>query len=149
MRANWMTWFGVVSIALFIAATTWGTPPQEINYQGRLISGGSPVNGNVAMVLRLYDQAVGGSLLYADSNTVTVVDGLYSTTLGDGTISGTLTNALSFTNVHIEVTVNGTILAPRERLQSLPYAIEALTARERSEERRVGKECRSRWSPYH
>ena len=26
---------------------------------------------------------------------------------------------------------------------------EALTAYERSEERRVGKECRSRWSPYH
>ena len=26
--------------------------------------------------------------------------------------------------------------------------IESLTA-ERSEERRVGKECRSRWSPYH
>src|SRR2546427_12306234 len=24
-----------------------------------------------------------------------------------------------------------------------------LAARERSEERRVGKECRSRWSPYH
>src|SRR3989442_7014859 len=24
-----------------------------------------------------------------------------------------------------------------------------LTAQERSEERRVGKECRSRWSPYH
>ena len=27
--------------------------------------------------------------------------------------------------------------------------IETLTALERSEERRVGKECRSRWSPYH
>src|SRR2546426_12584365 len=25
----------------------------------------------------------------------------------------------------------------------------ALVARERSEERRVGKECRSRWAPYH
>ena len=24
-----------------------------------------------------------------------------------------------------------------------------LTGRQRSEERRVGKECRSRWSPYH
>ena len=24
-----------------------------------------------------------------------------------------------------------------------------LTIRDRSEERRVGKECRSRWSPYH
>ncbi len=26
---------------------------------------------------------------------------------------------------------------------------EVLTKEERSEERRVGKECRSRWSPYH
>ena len=30
------------------------------------------------------------------------------------------------------------------------YFIKALaTSAERSEERRVGKECRSRWSPYH
>jgi len=28
-------------------------------------------------------------------------------------------------------------------------AIAALNATQRSEERRVGKECRSRWSPYH
>ena len=28
-------------------------------------------------------------------------------------------------------------------------ACEAAIARARSEERRVGKECRSRWSPYH
>ena len=27
--------------------------------------------------------------------------------------------------------------------------IQKYTAEERSEERRVGKECRSRWSPYH
>ena len=26
---------------------------------------------------------------------------------------------------------------------------EKITAKSRSEERRVGKECRSRWSPYH
>ena len=32
-----------------------------------------------------------------------------------------------------------------------PKIIEKLTekAKQRSEERRVGKECRSRWSPYH
>ena len=29
------------------------------------------------------------------------------------------------------------------------YAVKANPAVERSEERRVGKECRSRWSPYH
>src|SRR3712207_5323890 len=31
----------------------------------------------------------------------------------------------------------------------VPERPEELTERERSEERRVGKECRSRWSPYH
>src|SRR5260370_42593513 len=30
-----------------------------------------------------------------------------------------------------------------------PARLEESTARLRSEERRVGKECRSRWSPYH
>ena len=28
-------------------------------------------------------------------------------------------------------------------------AVRSCTAKRRSEERRVGKECRSRWSPYH
>ena len=32
-----------------------------------------------------------------------------------------------------------------------PYGlnVESMTGTDRSEERRVGKECRSRWSPYH
>ena len=36
-----------------------------------------------------------------------------------------------------------------DREQMFPYDIIAEMARLRSEERRVGKECRSRWSPYH
>ena len=31
----------------------------------------------------------------------------------------------------------------------LPFVTEGYRSPERSEERRVGKECRSRWSPYH
>ena len=30
-----------------------------------------------------------------------------------------------------------------------PRSLAVLTSAERSDERRVGKECRSRWSPYH
>ena len=37
----------------------------------------------------------------------------------------------------------------REYLQAKGYAAELYPDGERSEERRVGKECRSRWSPYH
>ena len=39
-----------------------------------------------------------------------------------------------------------------ENFRSLKYSSEdagRLSERSRSEERRVGKECRSRWSPYH
>ena len=32
---------------------------------------------------------------------------------------------------------------------SLPYQVAQKIGAKRSEERRVGKECRSRWSPYH
>ena len=32
---------------------------------------------------------------------------------------------------------------------SRPFKVDDLQIAERSEERRVGKECRSRWSPYH
>src|SRR5256885_7077017 len=52
-----------------------------------------------------------------------------------------------------------TLLLPPQRLSQLPArrcppesfatAATALRRRPRSEERRVGKECRSRWSPYH
>ena len=34
------------------------------------------------------------------------------------------------------------------KIIDMPYG-GAVTAASRSEERRVGKECRSRWSPYH
>src|SRR2546429_5753367 len=46
--------------------------------------------------------------------------------------------------------------SPRKTKNSLPKEASRLwpsrcfsASRERSEERRVGKECRSRWSPYH
>ena len=36
-----------------------------------------------------------------------------------------------------------------EALTHMPETIDIMAAGTRSEERRVGKECRSRWSPYH
>ena len=39
----------------------------------------------------------------------------------------------------------GSVAAPTAGLHFTPEILE----RSRSEERRVGKECRSRWSPYH
>src|SRR5438093_6159231 len=36
-----------------------------------------------------------------------------------------------------------------QRIRSLVISPSLIVAQERSEERRVGKKCRSRWSPYH
>src|SRR5256885_7429810 len=41
----------------------------------------------------------------------------------------------------------GAVVAPEEQEQRIEEAVRTAVAR--SEERRVGKECRSRWSPYH
>ena len=42
-----------------------------------------------------------------------------------------------------------TVVGTRPEIIRLSAVIKLLDTHTRSEERRVGKECRSRWSPYH
>lgn len=98
--------------------------PEMINYQGRLTDDGALVNRSVSMKLRLYNAPTGGTMVYEDSNTVMVVDGLYSTAMGDGTTYGSLCDALTNDAVYVEVVVDGVILSPRERLLSAAYALQ-------------------------
>jgi len=109
--------FGLLSTSLF------ASPPSLINYQGRLVDGTNLVNSTVGLTLQFYNASVGGTLLYADSNQVAVVDGLYSTFLGDNTTSGNLISALTNAEVWLEVMVNGAALTPRERIVSVGYSL--------------------------
>ena len=58
---------------------------------------------------------------------------------GIATLGGTPTDQLAFA-VQPSGAVSGQIITP---------AVQVAALDSRSEERRVGKECRSRWSPYH
>ena len=100
-------------------------PPALIHYQGRLVDGTNLVNGMVGLSLRLYNDPVAGALLYADSNQVAAVDGLYDTVIGDNTTFGDLAAALTNGSVWLEVVVGGVALSPRERVLAVPYAIHA------------------------
>jgi hypothetical protein len=113
-----------------LSSSALGQVPRRINYQGRLAQGTNLVNGAVALSLRLYDAPAGGTLLYEDSNSVTVVDGLYATLLGDNTVAGDLDDALIRGQVWLEVAVQGGALAPRELISSVAYArqVEGLRA---------------------
>lgn len=96
--------------------------PQAINYQGRLIQGTNLYNGTASVVFRLYTNSVGGTHHFESTNLVTVVDGLYATSIGQFVTLGTLDDALTRAQNWLEVSVNGSTLSPRERILSVPYA---------------------------
>ena len=58
--------------------------------------------------------------------------------LKDVIVSGTGNLDTRDKRLYVDLNIKGTMILPC-----------ALTLEDRSEERRVGKECRSRWSPYH
>src|SRR2546427_11511226 len=63
-----------------------------------------------------------------------------------------LNDSLQGTAVGLGFVLGGTpefLLDTRRGLYSYPALQSRLAQNTRSEERRVGKECRSRWSPYH
>lgn len=115
-------WIGL-AIVMATAWNLWAQAPEMFRYQGRLVDGTNLVNATLPMNFKLYDALSDGALLYEDSNSVLVVDGLYSTMIGDDTVSGSLTNALTNATVYLELTVDGETLSPRERLVSVPYAL--------------------------
>ena len=116
-----------IATGLVVAAAVnlWAQAPEMFRYQGRLASGATLVNATLPMSFKLYNAPSGGTKLYEDSNSVAVVNGLYSTYVGDNTVFGSLTNAMTNAAVYLELTVNGETLSPRERLVSVPYALNA------------------------
>jgi len=96
--------------------------PQLLNYQGRLDSSGTPVNGTKSIVFSIYTAATGGSLLWTETqSSVTVTNGVFSVLLGSVTaFPGTLFTGLG--DRYLETSIGGTVLSPRFRFTSVAYA---------------------------
>ena len=90
-----------------------------------------------SMAPRLYRVAIGPGGAIGDATTVD--------------LTGKIQVGTGFNLNGIAATPDGSTLIVVNSSTGKLYAIDAETiaTRERSEERRVGKECRSRWSPYH
>jgi hypothetical protein len=120
-------------------------PPDLLTYQGYLTdANGNPLAtnqpANFAVVFRIWNQSTGGTLLWGESQTVTVDHGNFATLLGQGSVNGTdahnplntVFSAVDASDRYIEmtVTVNNTpsVIAPRLHLVPSPYAFLARTA---------------------
>jgi hypothetical protein len=125
MRTKWiLTAVAVSALIQFAEAIAQQVPP-VINYQGQLLdTNGNPANGNVTMEFAIFDVSTGGAALYAESQNVTVSNGVFTTLIGSVTpIPQDLFDGGP--NRFLEITANGAVLAPRRRFGSVPYAFNA------------------------
>jgi len=99
--------------------------PTRINHQGFLTDPqGAPLNGSVSLAFGLFAVAQGGTSLWSETqNGVAVVDGVYSVELGSQVPLDAA--VLAGPERWLEVSVNGELMTPRQRLDSVPYALRA------------------------
>jgi len=100
--------------------------PQLINVQGKLTdAGGDPVtDGLYPVVFTIYTAAIGGSVLWQETDTVEASGGLFSIALGENT---TLPASLfDSTELWLGIKVEtDPEMTPRQRLTTSPYAFRA------------------------
>jgi hypothetical protein len=107
--------------------------PQGIPYTGRLsYESGAPYQGTAAISVALYSSAEGSDVVWAPFtfNGVEVSGGVFGVVLGGGGSPPVSGAALASAELWIQFTVNGTPLAPRQRVLSVPYALEARNAQQ-------------------
>ncbi|MFA5113466.1 MAG: hypothetical protein WC529_04110 [Candidatus Margulisiibacteriota bacterium] len=112
----------LVLLGLMVLAFAAAAVPQYVNYQGLLRdSGGLLINGNKAMVFKLYDAETAGNLLWTmTSAEVKVSGGIYFVQLGPLTAS-----ELGAGRRWLELAVGGETLSPRMEILSVAYAVTA------------------------
>ncbi len=114
-----------VSLALLLTAPALAGVPDEISFMGRLIQSGQPVTSTTTITFQLYENATGGSPVWSEVQGVTPNgQGVYVAYLG------TALNPIptSYDTLYLQVIVEGTMLTPRRKFTSVPYARRADTA---------------------
>ena len=112
-------------LALLIPVHGLAQVPELISYQGKLVNGTNLVNASTTMVFRLFSAATSGNGVYVETQSVSVVDGLYAVSIGGDPDAGTLRAAMTNQPLYLEVQVGATVLSPRERITASTYALMA------------------------
>jgi hypothetical protein len=109
----------VLAAALSYCGALWADT--TITYQGRLDSGGQPFSGTANFDFALFDAPTGGGQVGAtiSEEGVAVTDGLFQVALDFGA------DAFAGGGRWLRIRVNGSTLSPRQRITTVPLALEA------------------------
>jgi hypothetical protein len=114
--------------------TVASTVPTMISYQGQLLdSGGNPVpTGTYTVTFKLYNAPTGGTLLWSETQSVMVTDGLFNVLLGEYVSLISPEGELYPIDdlAYLGVTVGSDPeMTPRQRMVSVPFAFRAEKAK--------------------
>lgn len=106
----------------FVASAT----PSTLQQQGRLLdSTGEPLSGEHQLTFRFYDSDVATSAFWTESHDLSLEEGYYSTTLGNGLDPALLDQSAVWLGITIDT---GDELPGRQRLGSVPFALRSAVA---------------------
>jgi len=118
-----------VAIILFVALSLNAQVPQLINYQGVLTNAsGNPLNGSFSINFSLYSVPSGfGVLLWSETQTIPVTDGLFNVLLGS--ITPIPYSVFNGADKYLAIKVGSDPeMTPRKRLVSVGYSYRAYEA---------------------
>ena len=99
--------------------------PLQITQQGRILdTNGIAIQGTQILTFRVYNQEIGGSILWEEPLIVQFHNGYYSTVLGSDEIGNPLdSDVLSLYPLFLELQLsNNSPMLPRQEINSVPYA---------------------------
>lgn len=139
---RFLSTLGLLTLAASVSLAA--APPPLVNYQGVLRdTNDQPLDGSFDVEFHLFDAPMGGGEILVDAHTgadaVQVDGGLFSVALGSGLVADgagvfpgdpyvSLTDVFQdFSEVWLELVVEGETLSPRTRVVSSAYALNAST----------------------
>jgi trimeric autotransporter adhesin len=115
--------FALASWTLGVGVTSAQTSvPSLLAFQGRLTdASNNPLSGSHSFVFEIYSAGAGGVQLWTETQgAVTVVNGVFSVQLGASTPLSA--SVFSGGAAYLQITADGVLLTPRERLVTTPYS---------------------------
>jgi len=123
--------FVVAGVLALCLAGSAQAVPNMINYQGKLLENGVPLTTAtpISMTFKIFieETDTGGSPIWTEYQNVDVVDGIYAVKLGAVTPLDSSLFEDPGRDYWLEVTVGTETLSPRQRLTSVPFALNAET----------------------